>query len=73
MSLTGSIVSFGSVNIDMAAYPRLLPAEAGCRGAGQQDGAHRLDADAVRGGLHRNTCARRGRRGLEIRPDTGST
>ncbi len=28
MSLTGSIVSFGSVNIDMTAYPRL---QAWCR------------------------------------------
>ena len=43
-------------------------------GAGQQDGAHRVEADADRGSLHRDICARRrGRRGLEIGQTRGAS
>ena len=48
-------------------------AEAGRRGTGQQNGACRVEADANRGGLHRNACARcYGWRGLEIGQTRGA-
>jgi transposase len=54
--------------------PQAQVAEAGRRGAGQQDGAHRVEAAADRRGLYRNTCAgHRGRRGLEISQTRGAT
>ena len=49
-------------------------AEAGRRGTGQQDGAHRLEADGDRGNLHREICARRlGGRSIEISQTRGAT
>ena len=48
-------------------------AEVGRRGAGQQDGAHRLEADGDGGNLHREICARRRRQARpRDQPDTGS-
>jgi hypothetical protein len=49
-------------------------AEIGRRGTDQQDGAHRLEDDADRGNLQRETRGRRfGRRGLEISQTRGAT
>ncbi len=48
-------------------------AEIGRRGAGQQEGAHRLEADGYRGNLHRKIYARRGRRSLEISQTRGAS
>ena len=47
-------------------------AEAGRRGAGQQDGAHRLETDVDRRSLHRTIYARRGGRSLEIGQTRGA-
>ena len=54
--------------------PQAQVAEVGRRGAGQQDGAHRLEADGHRRKLRREIRARRlGRRGVEISQTRGAT